>query len=145
MNIISNFLISFLDSSEGRLTFCITIFLFAIVAIMWYSRNVFVNREQSLKVLLSDLKKLQSQKIRLELAYLIDKATGSKAWFVEAYITDEQNNTFLLNYNCPIDGKSNFYDVMSLLVDTGYEISVKTDGPKIEGFRRTRKNQTHWR
>lgn len=88
-----------------------------------------MNREHYLKVFLSDLKKCQSQKIRLELVYLIDKDNGSKVWFVKAYITDKQNNTLSFGYNCHINSKSNFYDVMSLLVNTGYEISVKTDSP----------------
>ena len=90
-----------------------------------------MNREHYLKVFLSDLKEkeCQSQKIRLELVYLIDKDNGSKVWFVEAYITDKQNNTLPFGHNCYINGKSNFYDVMSLLVNTGYEISVKTDSP----------------
>ena len=88
-----------------------------------------MNREHYLKVFLSDLKKCQSQKIRLELVYLIDKDNGSKVWFVKAYITDKQNNTLSFGYNCHINSKSNFYNVMSLLVNTGYEISVKTDSP----------------
>ena len=86
-------------------------------------------REHSLKVFLSDLKECQSEKIRLELVYLIDKDNGSKVWFIEAYITDKQNNTLPFGYNCHIDRKSNFYNVMSLLVDMGYEISIKTDSP----------------
>ena len=86
-----------------------------------------MDRERSLKVFLSDLKECQAEKIRLELVYLIDKDNGSKVWFVNAYGTDKQNNTAPFRYNCHIDGKSNFYDVMSLLVDTGYEISVKTE------------------
>lgn len=85
-----------------------------------------MDKEHYLKVFLSDLKERQAEKIRLELAYLIDKDNGLKVWFVEAYIIDEQNNTLSLGYNCHIDNKSNFYDIMSILVDTGYEISVKT-------------------
>lgn len=85
-----------------------------------------MDREHYLKVFLSNLKECQSQKIRLELVYLIDKDNGSKVWFVKAYITDTQNNTLPFRYNCHINGKSNFYDIMSLLADTGYEISVKT-------------------
>ena len=90
-----------------------------------------MDRERSLKVLLSDLKECPPGKIRLELAYLIDKVSGSKAWFVQAYITDMQ---LPFGYSCPIDSKSSFYDVMSLLIDTGYEISVKTDSPIIKNL-----------
>lgn len=85
-----------------------------------------MDKEHYLKVFLSDLKEVQAEKIRLELVHLIDKDNGSKVWFVKAYIIDEPNNTLPLGYNCHIDSKSNFCDVMSLLVDTGYEISVKT-------------------
>lgn len=85
-----------------------------------------MDKEHYLKVFLSDLKECQVEKIRLELSYLIDKDNGSKVWFVEAYIIDEQNNTLSLGYNCHINSKSNLYDVMSLLVDTGYEVSIKT-------------------
>lgn len=88
-----------------------------------------MDKERYLKVFLSDLKKCQSQEIRLELVYLIDKDNDSKVWFVKAYITDEHNNTLLFDYNCHINDKSSFYDVMSLLVSTGYEISVKKDNP----------------
>lgn len=90
-----------------------------------------MNREQHLKVFISWLKEIecQSQKIQLELVYLIDKDNGSKVWFVEAYITDKQNNTVPYRYNCHINGKSNFHDIMSLLVNTGYEICVKSDSP----------------
>ena len=85
-----------------------------------------MDKEHYLKVFLSDLKELQAEKIRLELAQVIDKYNGSKVWFVNAYIMDKQNNTLPLRYDCHINSKSNFYDVMSLLANTGYEISVKT-------------------
>lgn len=111
-------------------TFIIIYALFGaiILANLMYGleKSIEMDREENLKLFLSSLKELPSQKIRLELGYFIREEDGSKVWTVDAYTSDEESNVLMYGPPCNINNNSNFSDVLSLLVNTGYEISVLT-------------------
>lgn len=93
-----------------------------------------MDREQYIKILLAELKKLNDseeiQKAQLELMCIINESKNTKEWLVIAYVFYKQDNMQRYVCNCHIDKKSDFYTVMSLLVDSGFEISISTNNTK---------------